>query len=72
LLAGGVLYTINIAEADRPRRWRAHRHCTNGRAVSRFTCWVALALNAELPPPPLFVLTMVANSKVAPESGNSM
>jgi hypothetical protein len=31
---GGGLFTIGIAEEDRPRRWRAHRHCTNGRAVS--------------------------------------
>ena len=23
---GGVLFTIHIAEEDRPRRWRAHRH----------------------------------------------
>ena len=41
------VFTIGIAEEDRPRRWRAHRHCTNGRAVSPITCWVALAPKAE-------------------------
>ena len=44
---GGGLFTIHIAEEDRPRRWRAHRHCTNGRAVSPITCWVALAPKGE-------------------------
>jgi len=44
---GGGLFTIHIAEEDRPRRWRAHRHCTNGRAVSPITCWVALVPKAE-------------------------
>jgi hypothetical protein len=44
---GGGVFTINIAEEDRSRRWRAHRHCANGRAVSPITCWVALAPKAE-------------------------
>ena len=43
----GRAVTINIAEEDRPRRWRAHRHFKNGRAVSPITCWVALAPKAE-------------------------
>ena len=40
---GGGLFTIGIAEEDRPRRWRAHRHCPDGRAVGPITYWVALA-----------------------------
>ena len=44
---GGGVFTIGIAQEDRPRGWRAHRHCTNGRAVSPITCWVALAPKAE-------------------------
>jgi len=41
------VFTIGIAEEDRLRRWRAHRHCTNGRAVSPIACLVALASKAE-------------------------
>jgi hypothetical protein len=40
---GGGAFTIGIAEDDRPGRWCAHRHCTNGQAVSPTTCWVAPA-----------------------------
>jgi len=45
-VVGGV-FTIGIAEEDRSRRWRAHRHCAHGRAVSPITCWVALAPKAD-------------------------
>jgi hypothetical protein len=38
--------TIGIAEEDRPRRWRAHRNCTNGWAVSLINSWVVLAPKA--------------------------
>ena len=30
---GGELFASGIGEEDCPRRWRAHRHCTNGRAL---------------------------------------
>jgi hypothetical protein len=35
---GEEVFTIGIAEEDRPHRCRAHHHCTNGRAVSSITC----------------------------------
>jgi hypothetical protein len=37
-----------IARGDRPRRWRAHRHCTNGRAVSSITWSVVTVRSAVL------------------------
>ena len=42
------LITIGIAGEDRPRRWRAHRNCVNGRAVSPIA-YRHLASAAPLP-----------------------